>query len=348
MNLKKFGKELSQHFMTGVSFMIPIVTAAGLLTSFGIIIGGQAAWDQDTGTIAGAMVKLGATGLGLIIPIIAAYISYSISDKPGLAPAFIVGSVGVTMNVGFLGGMLIGIMTGYLVQWLKKLPLPALLQSLKTILIIPFFGTFTIGFILIYVIGEPISWLNTSLTNWLNGLQGGNAVVLAIIIGAMMAFDMGGPINKVANTFGLAAFASGVYGPSTAMLTAIAIPPLGLALATLIGKKYYDESERQNGVSAIVMGFCGITEGAIPFAVKDPISVIPGNILGTVVTTGLVAAFGITSQAALATIMMLPFTTNPLIYALCVAAGVVTTALTINSIKAYRYNRKMKKETAVD
>lgn len=343
MKLKQFGKDLSQHFMTGVSYMIPIVTAAGLLTSFGLIIGGQKAWDMDTGTIAGAMVKLGTTGLGLIIPIIAAYISYSIADKPGLAPAFIVGTVGVSMNVGFLGGMLIGIMTGYLIQWMKKIPLPAILQSLKTIIIFPFFGTFIIGFILIYVIGEPISWLNTFLMDWLNGMQGTNAVVLAIIIGAMMSFDMGGPVNKVANTFGLAAFASGVYGPSTAMLTAIAIPPLGLALATFIGKKYFDEDERQNGISAIIMGICGITEGAIPFAVKDPIAVIPGNIVGTVVTTGLVAAFGITSKTALATIMMLPFTTNPLLYGICVAAGVAVTAVTIVGIKRFRFKRSLNK-----
>lgn len=344
MSIREKGREISTHFMTGVSYMIPIVTAGGLMTSLGVLIGGQGAWEGDTSTITGAMVKIGLTGLGLIVPIIAAYISYSIADKPGLAPAFIGGMIANELGTGFLGGMVVGIITGYLVEACKKIPLPPRLMSVKTIIIIPFCCSLIIGFLLIYVIGTPIAWMTESLSNWLNGMQGTNAIVLAAIIGAMMAVDMGGPINKIANTFGMACFTEGIYGPSTAMLMAIAIPPLGLALATFIGKKYYSEDEIENGRSAIVMGICGITEGAIPFAVSDPLSVIPGIILGTMVTTSLNAAFNVISPTGLATIMALPFTSNPIIYTLCVLAGIVVTALSVNFLKARKYKRENKEE----
>lgn len=341
MSIRTRGKEISRHFMTGVSYMIPLVTAAGLLTSLGVIIGGQAAWSDGTATFAGTMVMIGTTGLGLIVPIIAAYISYSIADKPGLIPAFVGGMIAGTMGTGFLGGMLVGVITGYFVELLKKMKFPAQLEALKGIIIIPLVATLGIGLLLVYIIGTPISAATASLTDWLNGMQDANAIILAIIIGAMMAVDMGGPINKIANTFGMACFASGIYTTSTYMLTAIAIPPLGLALATFIGKKYFTEEEIENGKSAIVMGIAGITEGAIPYAVADPISVIPSIILGTVVTCGLTAALSLVAPVGLSTIMMIPFVNNPFLYVICILAGVVVTAVSVTVLKSIRGGKRV-------
>ncbi|AYE39191.1 PTS lactose transporter subunit IIBC [Companilactobacillus zhachilii] len=344
-SVKKFGKELSQHFMTGVSYMIPIVTAGGLLTSFAVIFGGTGVWNQ-TSNIWGNMRMIGTTALGLIVPIIAAYISYSIADKPGLAPAFICGMVANTLHTGFLGGMLVGVLTGYLVQWMKKIPISPRIMALKTIIIIPVFSSLIIGFLMIYVVGTPIAVMTQGLTDWLTGMKGSNAAILGVIIGAMMAVDMGGPINKIANTFGLACFASGVYGPSTAMLMAISIPPLGMFLATIIGKKYYTKEEIENGRSALIMGIIGITEGTIPFAVADPLTVIPSIVVGSSVTCGLNAFFGVTQKTALSTVMAIPFTSNPLIYIACILVGVVITAFMVNFLKSLKAKKKATKDVA--
>jgi len=186
MEWKKFGKQLANHFQTGVSYMIPLVTAAGLLTSIAVIFGGQNVWNQ-TSNIWGNLRLLGQTGLGFIPVIIAAYISFSIADRPGLAPAFIVGLVASQMGTGFLGGMLAGLLVGYIVQWLKKIPMPANLMSVKSLIIIPFLATLIVGLIFVYIVGSPIKAMTVGLTAWLKGMSGTNAVVLAALLGGMMA-----------------------------------------------------------------------------------------------------------------------------------------------------------------
>lgn len=337
--MKNFFKELGQHFQTGVSYMIPLVTAAGLLTSIAVIFGGQNVWNQ-TSDIWGNMRLLGQTGLNFIPVIIAAYVAYSIADRPGLAPAFIVGLVASQMGTGFLGGMLVGIMTGYLVEWLKKIPMPVKLTTVKSLLLIPFLATLIIGFVMIYVVGEPITAMTNFLTAWLKGMSGSNAVILAGLLGAMMAADMGGPINKIAYAFGMAAFTSGGYQASTAMLMAIAIPPAGMFLATLLGgQKLYSQQEIENGRTAIIMGLVGITEGTIPFAVADPIRVIPSIIVGTSVGCGLNAAFGTYQKTAMSTFMAIPFSSNWLLYTLAILVGVVVVALLANGLKIITHHK---------
>lgn len=339
MSFKDGAKKVAGHFQTGVSYMIPLVTAAGLLTSIAVIFGGQNVWNE-TKDIWGNMRLLGQTGLGFIPVIIAAYVAFSIADRPGLAPAFIVGTVANQLGTGFLGGMLVGIMVGYACQWLKKIPMPANLTAIKSLIIIPFIATLVIGFIMIYVVGSPIKAMTVGLTAWLKGMSGTNAVLLAGLLGAMMAVDMGGPINKIAYAFGMAAFTSGGYTASTAMLMAIAIPPLGMFVATLLGgKRLYSEGEIENGRSALVMGCVGITEGAIPFAVADPVRVIPSIIVGTSAGCALNALFGVTHKTAMSTIMAIPFVSNPLLYIVAIAVGVLITALMVNFLKRVTHHQ---------
>jgi PTS system fructose-specific IIC component len=333
MEYKGGAKRLAGHFQTGVSYMIPLVTAAGLLTSIAVIVGGENVWNE-TSDIWGNMRLLGQTGLGFIPVIIAAYVAYSIADRPGLAPAFIVGTVANTMGTGFLGGMLVGVLVGYFARWLKKMSMPTRLVTVKSLLIIPFLTTLVVGFVMIYVFGSPIAAATQSLTNWLTGMSDANAVILAVILGAMMAFDMGGPVNKVAYAFGMAAFTSGGYQASTAMLMAIGIPPLGMFVATLLGgKKLYSLSEIENGRTAAIMGCVGITEGTIPFAVADPLRVIPSIMVGTMCGCALNAAFGTVHETALATVMAIPFSSNPLLYTLSILVGIFVTALMVNFLK---------------
>lgn len=339
MNWKKFGKELANHFQTGVSYMIPLVTAAGLLTSIAVIFGGQNVWNQ-TSNIWGNLRLLGQAGLGFIPVIIAAYISFSIADRPGLAPAFIVGLVASSMGTGFLGGMLVGLLVGYLVQWLKKIPMPANLTAVKSLIVIPFIATLVVGLFLIYVVGDPIKAMTVGLTAWLKGMSGANAVLLAALLGGMMAFDMGGPVNKIAYAFGMAAFTSGGYQASTAMLMAIGIPPLGMFVATLLGgKKLYSDAEIESGRSALVMGIVGITEGTIPFAVADPVRVIPSIIVGTAAGCATNAFFGTFQKTALSTVMAIPFSSNAILYTIAILVGVIITALLVNFLKRFtRHN----------
>lgn len=344
MEWKKFGKQLANHFQTGVSYMIPLVTAAGLLTSIAVIFGGQDVWNQ-TSNIWGNLRLLGQTGLGFIPVIIAAYISFSIADRPGLAPAFIVGLVASQMGTGFLGGMLAGLLVGYLVQWLKKIPMPANLMSVKSLIIIPFLATLIVGLIFVYIVGSPIKTMTVGLTAWLKGMSGTNAVVLAALLGGMMAVDMGGPINKIAYAFGMAAFTSGGYAASTAMLMAIGIPPLGMFLATLLGgKRLYTDAEIESGRSAAVMGIVGITEGTIPFAVADPVRVIPSIVVGTSAGCAVNAAFGTIQKTALSTVMAIPFSSNWILYTISIIVGVIVEALLVNFLKRVTRKNNVVKE----
>ena len=332
MKFKEVINTVLKHFMSGVSYMIPFVVAGGLITTVGNFSGIK------------EISEIASTAMSLVVPVATAFIAYSIADKPAIAPAFVGGLMVNNIGAGFLGGMIVGLTAGYLVELLKKIKLPASLAAVKSVLIIPFFGVLIVGCLVTFVIGTPVSMLNTGLTNWLNGMAGTNAVLLAAIIAAMMAFDMGGPVNKVAMTFGVMAYDTGNYAAATIMLTSIAIPPLGMALATFINKKLYSEEEVESGKAAVVMAFSGMTEGAIPFAIGDPIAVIPACVLGTVVTCVITAALNITSTAWLATIMLIPFTTNPILYVVAIVAGSVVTALTANFIKTL----KQKKEDPVN
>lgn len=337
--IKEFGRDLAQHFMTGVSYMIPVVVAGGLMASISVIFGGPDVWSDST-SIWGQLNNLGLIGLNLVVPVIAAYISYSIADKPGLAPAFIGGMAAVQLETGFLGGMAVGVIAGYFVELLKKIKLPPRVAPVKTMILIPLIGSIVVGFITIYIIGVPLSAMNAGLNNWLEDLSGGNAILLSAILGAMMAIDMGGPINKIANTFGLAAFAQGIYTISTPMEIAVSIAPVGMWLATVIGAKYYNDEEIEAGRSSLIMGLVGISEGAIPFAVSDPLTVLPSIVVGSVVSSSLVTILGVTQNTALSTFLAIPFASNIIIYILCIIAGVVVTAVMVNALKSLKTRNK--------
>lgn len=324
--------KIGRHLMTGVSYMIPVVTAGGLILSIATIFGGQNIWTQKD-TFLSFIRDIGTTGLGLIVPIIAAYIAFSIADKPGLAPGFIVGSLASKMGTGFLGGIVVGLMVGYFVEQLKKIKVPDSILPLMSLIIIPVIATLACALVLQYVVGTPIVSLMAVLTSFLKGMSSGNQILLAVIIGAMMAFDMGGPVNKVAYTFALAMYSQKLYAASSAAYLAISIPPLGLALAAFLAPKKYTEEEKEASKTALVTGIGGITEGAIPFALSDPFRVIPAAMIGTAVTTGFAAAFGVQSKVLLQTVLVIPFVNKPLIHIVAIVLGVVVTALIANLLK---------------
>ena len=327
-NMSKIG----QHLMTGVSYMIPVVTAGGLILSMATIFGGQDVFSAE-GTFIAFLRDLGSIGLEIIVPIIAGFVAYSIADKPGLAPGFIVGAFAQRMGTGFLGGIIVGILAGYIVELLKKIEVPTSVLPLMSLIIIPIISTLTCGILLQYVLGKPIANMSNGLSTWLQSLGDGNQIVLAAILGAMMAFDMGGPVNKVAFTFGLAMYSEQIYGPSSAVLLAISIPPLGLALAVALAPKKYTEGERQAAKTALVTGIGGITEGAIPFALADPIRVIPSIMVGTAVTTALGAAFKIENPVILQTVLSIPFVNKPFMQIIAILVGGFVTAIMVNLLK---------------
>lgn len=341
MNIKKIGKDIVNHFQSGVSYIIPLVTAAGLLTSLAVVFGGSDVWNH-TDNFWGVLRMIGQTGLQFIVPMISAYVAFSIADRPGLAPAFICGMIANQMGTGFIGGMIAGLSVGYIVNLLKKLPIPPQIISLKSLIIIPFIATAVVGLLLWYVIGTPITSLTNILTEWLNGMSGTNVAILSGILGAMMAFDMGGPVNKIAYAFGVASFESGGYAASTAMLLAIAIPPFGMFLATLLNKKLYSDEERDNGKTAVIMGAVGITEGTIPFAVADPIRVIPSIMVGTAAACAINGAFGVVHETMLSTFMAIPFTSNPILYVLSILIGGIITAVMVNLLKSIKFKKELK------
>jgi PTS system fructose-specific IIC component len=283
-----------KHLMTGVSYMLPVVIAGGLAIAVAFALGGIYAGDQK-GTIAAALSQIGGgTAFHLFVAVLSAFIAYSIADRPGIAPGLVGGMLAQNMGAGFLGGILSGFLAGYFTKFLAdKIKLPTTLQGLMPVLILPFISTITVGLLMIYVIAPPVGVLNHAMNDWLNGMRGANALVLGVILGAMMAFDMGGPVNKAAYTFAVGLLASKVYTPMAAVIAAGMTPPLGLALASFLFKNRFDREEREAGGAALVLGLSFITEGAIPFAAKDPLRVIPSIMLGSAVAGAISMVCGV-------------------------------------------------------
>ena len=295
-----------KHLMTGVSYMIPFVVAGGLLIAVAFAARGIYAYDATLGmdgttitatpwtTFWANLFAIGAKGgFGLMVAILAGYISYSIADRPGLAPGMIGGIVAGLTGSGFLGGMIAGFVAGYFTQWLNGLiKLPRNLSGLKPVLILPLTSSLVVGLVMFYVVGVPVSAALNALTAWLTGLQTGSAVVLGLLLGAMMAFDMGGPVNKAAYTFSVGLLASNVTAPMAAVMAAGMTPPLGIALATYLFKNRFTEDERESGSATAVLGISFITEGAIPYAARDPFGVIPSIMVGSGIAGALSMVFG--------------------------------------------------------
>ena len=283
-----------KHLMTGVSYMLPVVVAGGLSIAVAFALGGIYAGNQK-GTLAAALSEIGGgTAFHLFVAVLSAYIAYSIADRPGIAPGLVGGMLAQNMGAGFLGGIGSGFLAGYFTKFLAgKIKLPTALEGLKPVLILPFVSTVVVGLLMIYVIAPPVGALNQVMSDWLNGMRGANALLLGVILGAMMAFDMGGPVNKAAYTFAVGLLASKVYTPMGAVIAAGMTPPLGLALAVFLFKDRFDLEEREAGGAALVLGLSFITEGAIPFAAKDPLRVIPSIMVGSAVAGAISMVSGV-------------------------------------------------------
>ena len=285
-----------KHLLTGVSYMIPFVVSGGILIALSFAIAGyQVAFQPTTSTTFGyALFVIGAkAGFALFVPILSGYIAYSIADRPGLAPGMIGGILAGLTGSGFLGGIIAGFLAGYTVYWLNRtIKLPRNFAGLMPVLILPLLGSLIVGLIMFYVVGWPVSQINLGLTNWLKSIQGTYAVLLGLVLGLMMAFDMGGPVNKAAYAFSVGLLGSGITAPMAAVMAAGMTPPLGLALATVLFKNRFTNDEREAGKAAWVLGLSFITEGAIPFAAEDPFRVIPSIMVGSAVTGALSMLFG--------------------------------------------------------
>jgi PTS system fructose-specific IIC component len=326
---------LYKHLLTGVSFMLPMVVAGGLLIALSFVFGIQAA--QEKGSLADALMQSGQAAFALMVPVLAGYVAFSIADRPGLTPGLVGGMLAVQLKAGFLGGILAGFLAGYLARWLRDtIKLPRNLEGLKPVLILPLLSSLGVGLVMIYVIGTPVAFLMAALTNFLQGLSGANAVLLGALLGGMMALDMGGPLNKAAYAFSVGLLASSTYTPKAAVMAAGMTPPLGLALATRLAPKRFTLQEREAGGAAAVLGLAFITEGAIPFAAKDPLRVIPCLVLGSAVAGGLSMVFSVNLRAPHGGIFVLaiPGAVTPLLpFAIAILAGTVVTALAIVALK---------------
>ncbi|MFD7880749.1 PTS fructose transporter subunit IIC, partial [Streptomyces sp. NPDC059766] len=340
-----YGTKLRTWLMSGVSYMVPFVAAGGLLIALGFALGGYRinkapsvmdhfVWTQAD-SWAALLFQIGVVSFGFLVPVLAGYIAYGMADRPGLVPGFVGGAISLTINAGFLGGLAAGLIAGGVVLSIQRVRVPAAMRGIMPVVVIPLISAAIVGFLMFVVIGKPIAAAQQGMTDWLNHLTGSNAVLLGGLLGLMMCFDLGGPVNKVAYTFATAGIA--VAAPSdsamkimAAVMAAGMVPPLAMALATTVRGRLFTRTERENGKAAWVLGASFITEGAIPFAAADPLRVIPSAMAGGAVTGALSMAFGATLRAPHGGIFVVPLIGNPFLYLVALAAGVcVTTALVV-------------------
>jgi len=346
-----YGSMLRKWLMSGVSYMVPFVAAGGLLIALGFAIGGYEiksapsvmqhfVWTQ-TDSWAALMFQIGAVAFGFLVPVLAGYIAYGMADRPGLVPGFVGGMIASTINAGFLGGLAAGLIAGGVVLAIQKVKIPAAVRGIMPVVVIPLISTAIVGFLMFVVIGKPIASAQKGMTDWLNGLSGSNAILLGALLGLMMCFDLGGPVNKVAYTFATAGIA--VSNPSdsamkimAAVMAAGMVPPLAMALATTVRGKLFTETERENGKAAWVLGASFISEGAIPFAAADPLRVIPSAMVGGAITGSLSMAFGATLRAPHGGIFVVPLIGHAFLYLIAIAVGMCVSAALVVVLKGMR------------
>ena len=339
------GKRAYKSLMNGVSYMVPFVVTGGLLIAIALSIGGHPGPNGiaiPEGSIWATMNTIGGVAMGLMVPILSAFIAQGIADRPGLVPGFIGGMIaangslyGSEANAGFIGGIIAGFLAGFVALGMKKLPVPKAIQSIMPIIVIPVISSLIVGFSFIYVIGQPVAALFAGLTNFLAGLQGGSEIVLAMVLGAMIAVDMGGPFNKVAFLFGSGMIAQGNFSIMGPIAVAICIPPLALGVATFVLKNKFSKPEKEAGKASFAMGLFGITEGAIPFASSDPLRVIPSIVLGSM-TGSVIAMLGnVTDHVAHGgpIVAVLGAVDHVLMFFVAVAAGITVTVLLLHLLK---------------
>ncbi|MBF4582993.1 PTS sugar transporter subunit IIA [Curtobacterium sp. VKM Ac-2865] len=362
-----FGQSLKRWLLTGVSYMIPFVAGGGLLIALGFLLAGYgiALTHGDSGQnnavftltnftlvdlppqglgyyLGAAAFQIGSVSLGFLVAALAGYIAYAIADRPGIAPGFVAGSIAVFMNAGFLGGLVGGLIAGAAAYWIGRIPTWRWLRGLMPVVIIPLFASIIASGLMLLVLGGPIAWLMTQLTEFLNSLSGASAVLLGIILGLMMAFDLGGPVNKVAYAFAVAGLGAGTatnvvpFEIMAAVMAAGMVPPLALALAsTVLYRKGFTKPERENGKAAWLLGASFISEGAIPFAAADPLRVIPASMVGAAVTGAISMAAGVTSRAPHGGIFVFFAIGGIWMFILAILVGTVVSALVLVALKKW-------------
>ncbi|MFD5384542.1 fructose-specific PTS transporter subunit EIIC [Streptomyces sp. NPDC127074] len=346
-----FGTRLRKWLMTGVSYMVPFVAAGGLLIALAFAIGGYEiasaksvadhfVW-TETSSWAALLFQIGSAAFTFLVPVLAGYIAYGMADRPGLVPGFVGGYIATTIKAGFLGGLVAGLIAGAVVMAIQRFKVPAALRGIMPVVVIPLISSAIVGVLMFVVIGKPIASAQEAMTDWLNGLSGANAIGLGVLLGLMMCFDLGGPVNKVAYAFATGGIA--VSDPSTGSLKIMAavmaagmVPPLALALATTVRGRLFTKTERENGKAAWVLGASFITEGAIPFAAADPLRVIPSSMVGGAVTGALSMAFDCTLRAPHGGIFVVPLIGEPFLYLLAIVAGTVVSAGLVVFLKGMR------------
>lgn len=341
--MKQHIQKLRQYLLNGVSFAIPFIACGGILIATAIAFAPMTPTGPDfsASPILKLILDIGTASFGLMLPVLAGYIAYAMASKPGLVPGFIGGYLAGTTNAGFLGALAAGLVAGWLVNLIKKLKVPAAIRPIMPILILPILSSLIVGVIMLKVIGLPIAGMMAGLGEWLHTMQEGNAVVLAVILGSMIAFDMGGPINKAAFFFGAAMIKEGNYSIMGCVAAAICTPPLGAALATFLGKSLWTEEQREAGKAAAAMGMIGITEGAIPFAAAEPLKVIPCLIAGSATAAVTAMLGGVGNHAPHGGPIVLPVVDHRLMYVAAIVAGTLVTALALNFVKSSGNNKNV-------
>ncbi|MDQ0823060.1 PTS system fructose-specific IIC component [Arthrobacter sp. V4I6] len=352
------GQKLKKALLTGVSYMIPFVAGGGLLIALGFLLGGyditavadKVVVENNFGNLpegglaiylGAVLFKIGALSMGFLVPALAGYIAYAIADRPGIAPGFVAGAVAGFMGAGFLGGIVGGLLAGYMAHLIGTWQVPRWLRGLMPVVIIPLLASIFASGLMFLVLGGPIAGLTAALNGWLSGMTGASAIVLGIILGLMMCFDLGGPVNKVAYAFAVAGLSAGSatnQAPWQIMATVMAagmVPPLAMALATVLDRKLFSLAERENGKAAWLLGASFISEGAIPFAASDPLRVLPASMVGGAVTGALSMAFGVTSQAPHGGIFVFFAIGNLLMFVISIIAGTIVTALSVIALKRW-------------
>lgn len=328
--LKRIARDFRKHLMTGVSFMIPFVVAGGLMIAVSITF--QNSNIEALQGFAEELMLFGSKGLKLMIPIFAGYVAFSIADRPGIAPAAIAAYMGEEMGAGFIGAIIIGFIAGVFVHYLNKIRFPDNIRSLKAIIFIPFVATLFSCLFMRYIIGGPISQLTLTLSRFLMLLKGHNVIWLAVLMGFMIAIDLGGPINKTAYAFTILAISEKLFFIAGISSVGVCIPSLGVGLAVLMAPKNYNKSEQAAGNASLIMGMVGITEGAIPFAVSNPIRMLPVLIFGTIVGCSIAGVLGVESYVAWGGPIVTPAVKHVGRFFLSIFAGSLTIAILMNLV----------------
>ncbi|WP_265520691.1 PTS fructose transporter subunit IIC [Oerskovia flava] len=370
------GTRVRQWLMTGISYMIPFVAAGGILIALGFMVGGYDVTDLPTVELDGGVTlveairnfditssaswgallfQTGGTAFGFLVPVLAGFIAYAIADRPGLVPGFVGGAIAVTVGAGFLGGLAAGFLGGFLALWISRWKVPRGVRGVMPVVVTPLLSTFVVGLLMFVVIGQPLAALMTGLTTWLNGLSGANLVLLGVLLGAMMGFDLGGPVNKVAYSFAVAGLSTPnlavdatEYRVMAAVMAAGMVAPLAMALATVVRKRLFTHAERENGKAAWLLGASFISEGAIPFAAVDPLRVLPASVVGSAAAGGLVMALDSTLRAPHGGIWVLPLIGNPLGFLVAVVLGTVIAAAVVIALKSIGTNSVVAAEREAD